>query len=132
MKDEVSAGGIVLCKGKVVVVSNRGRSWTFPKGHMKKGEDPLATAKREIYEETGLQDLSLLKDLGFYKRSRISRPDVKKKIHMFLFACKQEPLCPKDPLNPEARWLTPNKAIEILTHPKEKDFFLKQLPLPQT
>lgn len=28
--------------------------WSFPKGHSKKGEEPLATARREIEEETGL------------------------------------------------------------------------------
>jgi 8-oxo-dGTP pyrophosphatase MutT (NUDIX family) len=33
------------------------RNWDFPKGLVEPGEDPLAAAKREVKEETGLSDL---------------------------------------------------------------------------
>ena len=33
------------------------RNWDFPKGLVEPGEDLLATAKREVSEETGLSDL---------------------------------------------------------------------------
>lgn len=32
----------------------RSSHWGFPKGHMERGEDQIATAKREVLEETGL------------------------------------------------------------------------------
>ena len=32
-------------------------NWDFPKGVVESGEDPLEAAKREIQEETGIQDL---------------------------------------------------------------------------
>lgn len=38
----------LLVKGRI------GGIWSFPKGHSKRGEEPLATARREIEEETGL------------------------------------------------------------------------------
>ena len=54
MKHTQSAGGVVLNKkGEVLVVSQRGTSWSLPKGHIDKGEDALGAAKREIYEESG-------------------------------------------------------------------------------
>ncbi|MAE13756.1 hypothetical protein CMO92_04270 [Candidatus Woesearchaeota archaeon] len=129
MKTTYSSGGIVYCCNKVAVVSNNGTSWTFPKGHIDKGEDPLTTAKREIYEETGLKELILIKDLGCYERSSLSEKDTIKNIHMCLFTCNQKKLCPVDPLNPEARWIPINEVTKLLTHEKEQEFFLSQLPL---
>ena len=34
------------------------RNWDFPKGLVEPGEEPLAAARREVTEETGLRDLS--------------------------------------------------------------------------
>lgn len=38
-------------------------SWTYPKGHIRQGEDTLTTAKREIFEETGIRVLFCQKEL---------------------------------------------------------------------
>jgi len=60
-----SAGGVVTNnQGKVLVVSQRGTSWSLPKGHIDPGESALAAAKREIYEESGIRDLELIRELG--------------------------------------------------------------------
>ena len=54
---ERAAGGVVGRGGKVLLVQVRnleGRIvWTFPKGHLEKGETWLAAALREVEEETG-------------------------------------------------------------------------------
>ena len=34
--------------------------WDLPKGHIEKGEDEIATIKREVEEETGLKDIKLV------------------------------------------------------------------------
>ena len=34
------------------------RNWDFPKGVVESGEDPLDAAKREVAEETGIEDLN--------------------------------------------------------------------------
>jgi ADP-ribose pyrophosphatase YjhB (NUDIX family) len=71
--ETICAGGVVIGKdGKVLVVSQRGKSWSLPKGHIDEGEDLLTAAKREIYEESGVNDLKFVKELGSYKRSRNS------------------------------------------------------------
>jgi len=36
------------------------RLWQMPQGGIDKGEDPLPAARRELYEETGMQSVSLL------------------------------------------------------------------------
>ena len=57
---EKSCGAIIIHKSgennyKVLLVKNHnGRYWSFPKGHVEKGETEEETAIREIKEETGL------------------------------------------------------------------------------
>ena len=129
MKRTQCAGGVVLNKkGLVLLVSQRGNSWCFPKGHIDKGEDPLTAARREIHEESGVTDLKLIKNLGSYERykgslSRSEDTSEFKTIHMFLFSTSQEKLQPLDPCNPEARWVDRKKVANLLTYRKDKEFF---------
>ncbi len=114
--------------GLVLVVSQKGISWSLPKGHVEKGESLVDAAKREIYEESGISKLILVKELGSYQRHKISLrggDDLLelKTIHLFLFTTAQTKLAPLDPENPEARWVEKDKVAELLTHYKDKEFF---------
>jgi ADP-ribose pyrophosphatase YjhB (NUDIX family) len=125
-----SAGGVVLnTNGEVLVVNQKGDSWSLPKGHIDEGEDAVTAAKREIEEESGISDMRLVKELGSYERPRIGLGGVgeetseMKTIHMFLFETQQQELAPEDADHPEARWVKPHNVAELLTHPKDGDFF---------
>jgi 8-oxo-dGTP pyrophosphatase MutT (NUDIX family) len=130
MMETKSAGGVVLNrKGEVLVVSQHGTSWSLPKGHIEEGEDTLTAAKREIYEEAGVRELELVRELGGYSRYRIGKDGGEnrselKTIYMFLFRTSETALAPVDVENPEARWVEKNSVAELLTHPKDKEFFL--------
>jgi mutator protein MutT len=54
---EFSAGGIVQDEGRILMVKVRNLEgkelWTFPKGHIEKGETAKEAAVREVEEETG-------------------------------------------------------------------------------
>ena len=134
MKRTQSAGGVVLNKkGLVLVVNQHGNSWSLPKGHIDPGEKALAAAQREIYEESGIQQLKFIQTLGSYERHRIglnSKEDTSelKTIEMFLFRTDEEKLKPLDPDNPEARWVRAEEVSKLLTHPKDQVFFLKIMP----
>ena len=129
MKKTKSAGGVVLNKkGEVLIVNQYGSSWSLPKGHIEEGEEILEAAKRETYEESGIRNLTYVKDLGKYTRYRIglngkNDESELKEIHMFLFKTDEMILNPIDPNNPEARWVLPEKVCEFLTHEKDKQFF---------
>ena len=115
-------------EGKVLVVSQRGKSWSLPKGHIDRGEDALTAAKREIYEESGIRDLELVRELGTYERNKISLDEgedrsERKAITMFLFRTREKELKPVDPDNPEARWVERSQVAPLLTHEKDKEFF---------
>src|ERR1700724_1666871 len=124
-----SAGGVVTnSEGKVLMVSQHGASWSLPKGHIDPDEDALAAAKREIYEESGIRDLELIRELGTYERHKIGvdggddRSELKV-ITMFLFRTSEKSLKPVDPDNPEARWVEKSKVALLLTHEKDREFF---------
>ncbi len=52
IKFEFSAGGVVREKGKILLIKANG-VWTFPKGHIERGENSEIAALREVLEETG-------------------------------------------------------------------------------
>lgn len=126
-----SAGGVIINpRREVVVVSQQGDSWSLPKGHVDFGESALEAAKREVAEESGITELQFMRKLGSYERYRIGKGGTGedtselKEIHMFLFTTDEGTLVPVDPGNPEARWVPIDEVAALLTHPKDKDFFL--------
>lgn len=132
-KETQSAGGIVINKnGEVAVVSQGGTSWSFPKGHVDHGEDVFSAAKREIWEETGIEekDLIFIKKLGSYRRYKgeIDKNNCDKSelktINMFLFKTEKEELKPLDGHNPEAVWVNIEDVPQKLSFPKDINFFL--------
>lgn len=64
--------GVIACDpyGRVLMQKRRGShgagTWSFPGGHLEHGEDVIACAKRELYEETGLLLQSHIAVLGPY------------------------------------------------------------------
>lgn len=122
-----SAGGVVLNdRGQVIIVNQKNNSWSLPKGHIDPGEDAIKAAQREIYEESGVKNLVLVKSLGGYTRRSGNGAEIKN-ISMFLFKTDQEKLKPADPENPGAVWIDKDKVTDILTYPKDKKFFIKIL-----
>lgn len=58
-----AAGGLVKNKsGKILFIRRLGK-WDLPKGKMEQGEEPTATALREVQEECGISKLQIGKEL---------------------------------------------------------------------
>lgn len=119
-------------EGKMLLVFQHSNTWSFPKGGVESGESELEAAKREIGEETGITDLTLVKELGSYERYSIGKDGISeqkdwglRKRTIFLFATSQTNLDGRhDPTGEitDARWVTIDEAIDLLTHPKDKEF----------
>lgn len=130
MKHTQVAGGVVLnSRGEVLITNRSNTSWSLPKGHIEDGESAREASVREIWEETGVNDLVFVRDLGSYDRYRTSLdggddPSELKTIHMFLYTTPQMELAPMDSdVHPEAVWVSREKVSELLTHKKDKEFF---------
>jgi 8-oxo-dGTP pyrophosphatase MutT (NUDIX family) len=128
MKKTQSAGGVVLNeKGEIVIVNQKHRSWSLPKGHVEENEDLLAAAVREVEEETGISELTFHTFLGSYTRFAMNEDngdDGKelKTMHFYLFTTTQNTLKPLDADNPEALWVKKEEVVDYLTHPEDKNF----------
>lgn len=136
MKKTKSAGGVVVNpKGEIAIVNQKHLSWSLPKGHVEENEEILSAAKREVYEETGITELTLLRELESYSRYAMNHEnndDAKelKALHFYLFSTTQMELTPTDKDNPEAIWVAKEDVENYLTHPEDKKFFRESvLPL---
>ena len=58
-----AGGGLVYNKNGEVLFIYRGGKWDLPKGGTEKGEDMQNTAMREVEEETGVNQLRIIKKL---------------------------------------------------------------------
>jgi 8-oxo-dGTP pyrophosphatase MutT (NUDIX family) len=129
------AGGIIINQfNKIAIVNQNHDSWSLPKGHIDKGESAINAAVREIYEETGIINPTLIKKIGTYERYRIGldgNDDLSelKTIHIFLFQSNQKILTPIDKNNPEARWINIKEVENYLTHKEDIKFFKENIKL---
>jgi ADP-ribose pyrophosphatase YjhB (NUDIX family) len=132
LRSSSAAGGVVVDPhGRVVVVRQAARTWSLPKGHVEDGEGVLDAARREIHEECGLADLEMVRELGSYTRLgfRHGLPE-RKTITLFLFRSPEATLRPRDPANPEARWVPPESVAGTLSNPADGRYFSRHvLPL---
>lgn len=133
-KREISSGGIVYKKEKgqiyILIIKDPKNKWTFPKGLIEKQEDAFLTAKREIKEETAVDEIIYRKNLGFVTyRYLYEQTLVYKKVYYFLFELKKKPvLVPqKEEGIKEVKFINLKKAEEIINYQKTNGSILNKV-----
>jgi 8-oxo-dGTP pyrophosphatase MutT (NUDIX family) len=91
--EHLSAGGVVVRLAENQVWVSLGRqigyqAYVLPKGHVDPGESCLEAARREIAEEAGFTDLTLLCELGCLERYDYLKTAWKKTAY-FLFSTRE-------------------------------------------
>ena len=70
MSEAVSCGGVVIFRGKILVLYknmyNKYEGWVLPKGTVEEGESFTDTALREVKEESSV-DAEIIKYIGSSK-----------------------------------------------------------------
>ncbi len=125
---EHSAGGVVFrCESgdlKVLLILDGHGNWGFPKGHLESGEDALGAARREIAEETGLTDLTLLGELPrtqwfFLKKKKEKR---RKICDLFVFEAESGEPVPREAEGiSRAEWVDTDRALLYLSYDNTKE-----------
>ncbi len=88
MKKAVSCGGVVIFRGKILLLyknyQNRYEGWVLPKGTVEPGESYEQTALREVREETGVK-AKVIKYVGKSEYTfNIPGDTVEKEVHWYL------------------------------------------------
>jgi 8-oxo-dGTP pyrophosphatase MutT (NUDIX family) len=122
---EISAGGLVVREGKVLLVQVRNLKgevrWTFPKGHLEVGESARQAALREVEEETGwacrIREPLTTASYRFLRGGR----EVSKQVKWYLMA----PLKKTGSRDPDeimaVRWAPLARAAEIISYPSDRE-----------
>ena len=124
---EVSAGGVVVRDGEVVVIVPTRRAadgrkvLALPKGHVDPGENAAQAAQREVREEAGVE-AKLVGELGevryWYQRNGRRIPKV---VTFFLFDYVSGDVADHDHEVEVARWISLEEAQRTLSYKGERE-----------
>ncbi|MDF2820218.1 MAG: hydrolase [Clostridiales bacterium] len=90
MKEATSCGGVVIYRGKILLLyrsyKNKYDGWMLPKGTVEAGEEFKHTALREVLEESGAK-ASIIKYVGKSQYTFIADDQsILKNVHWFLMS----------------------------------------------
>jgi len=140
MPKETSAGAVVFRKEDnqiyYLLLHYKSGHWDFPKGHIEEGEKEKETVKREVKEETGIEDIEIVEgfkewikyvfrstyDLDENEKSKA--PWIFKIVTFYLAETKtKEVKTSFEHLG--YKWLSYDEAIEKVTFKKAKEILKK-------
>jgi ADP-ribose pyrophosphatase YjhB (NUDIX family) len=121
---EPTSGGVVWRRNaktqkiEILLIQDAKNRWTIPKGHIEEGESAKETAKREIGEETGLQEVEVMNWLGKIN-FRYRRANSLVLMTTEIFLCKA--LGDTDAIKPEdwmngIQWFSANEALDKIEY----------------
>lgn len=122
MIKQFAAGGVVIKKERarprVLLIKDSYGRWTWPKGHIEKGEFPQSAALREIKEETGQKNIEIVKELGKQEYYFTFKGEIIfKTVHVFLIkASGREKIIVQTSEIQKAKWFWPEKAVEKIEY----------------
>jgi 8-oxo-dGTP pyrophosphatase MutT (NUDIX family) len=123
---ETSSGGVVFRRAadhQFLLIRDPYGNWGLPKGHLEGGETPIEAAVREVAEETGLLELSVIAQLPtidwYFKDGTVV---VHKFCHFFLIESPAGDPCPQiDEGITECKWLPLAGALDTLSYANARE-----------
>ncbi len=125
MIDAISCGGVVVFRGKILLLyknyRNRYEGWVLPKGTVEEGEEHSQTALREVKEESGV-DASIVKYIGKSSYTFSTITDiVSKDVHWYLMSSRSFYSKPqKEEYFCDSGYYKYHEAYHLLKFPNER------------
>lgn len=120
MNWEYSCGAVVFTRRsgelRFVIVQEMGGAYSYPKGHMEGSETEAETARREVFEETGLRPAFID---GFRETDEYDlpdKPDTRKRVTYFLAEFGDEEPVPREGEIRAILLLTYDEALRLFPH----------------
>ncbi|WP_448561108.1 bis(5'-nucleosyl)-tetraphosphatase [Trichothermofontia sp.] len=120
----------ILPQGKettFLLIQHRAGHWGFPKGHAEPGETALATACRELEEETGITHYRPLATPSWQERYSTQKKGVPldKQVTYFLAIVQDEHVTIQTKEIQAYSWDTFEAALNRITYPTSRDLLIQ-------
>lgn len=133
---DTSFGIVPIYKGKdgnflfCVVRHSSGQHWGFPKGHPQTGETVEETARRELFEETGIDKIDIVPNREITESYSFEKNGVRhnKTVKYFIGFAHTVEICTQENFQKEIigiQWLPYPELIECLTFSEAKEVAAK-------
>lgn len=121
MTRQHSAGAVIYTeengKFKFLILKYGLGHWDFPKGNVEKNEEELDTVRREVFEETGINDIEIIdsfkEKVEYYYRMRGQL--IYKTVNYYLAKTKQKNVRLSYE-HEDYAWVTVEEALKYLKH----------------
>lgn len=127
IKRAKSYGIIPLLKQRdsycILLVKHSDGHWGLPKGTPKEKETSLQTASRELFEETGIRDIKIVKGVDFTERYNFEQKGViYRKTNTYYLGFAKEKIIGEN-LNEikKAKWIKLNQAKRLATYQSTRE-----------
>lgn len=138
VNEEISAGAIIYKEINenvlfLLVYSERNKEWGFAKGHIEQNETETQTAKREIEEETGIKNITFIKNFRETDCYRIkgtlpstkNRIINKKVVYYLCYTNEDFAVNYSDGEIGKCKWVNYTNALPLLKYDKQKEILSK-------
>ncbi|MBD3192836.1 MAG: NUDIX domain-containing protein [Candidatus Heimdallarchaeota archaeon] len=124
----VVTGVIENARGEVLLIKRNKKSippncWEDPGGKLEQSEKPEEGLLREIAEETGIKEITIIKPLTVFHDYLEGEKKKEKEFVGIAYWCKTTTKKVKlTTEHSDYQWVTPEQAIDIVNHPAVKEY----------
>ncbi|WFD10826.1 NUDIX hydrolase [Tepidibacter hydrothermalis] len=125
MREEISAGGVVLFGNAILLLRKYNGDWVLPKGKVEKNEEKDEAALREVLEESGVKG-EIIKYLGeihyTFKENWDENKTVHKTVFWYLMKAKTMNTIPqREEGFVDAKFIHINRVVDLAKYDDEKE-----------
>ncbi|OPJ54984.1 NUDIX hydrolase [Alkalithermobacter paradoxus] len=125
MREEISAGGVVMFGNAILLLKKYNGDWVLPKGKVEEGEEKSEAALREVLEEGGVK-ADIVKYLGeihyTFKENWDESRTVHKTVYWYLMKARgMDTIAQREEGFIDAKFIHMDRVVEMSKYDDEKE-----------